>query len=283
MVNGLYNGLDNGLQKGEFNGQRNGLLNGMFENETVIKKEVIQQGLQLYLDFSNPRCYNYGQGEIGNPVYNLIKGGGKNLSVQNLTGRAAANAPYVDYVPIAHWNNYNLNGINQSYLTSPNNTDFDLGLNGLTIQMWVKNVATNGSYSIYSNKALAGSVTGRWGFVFKDTLALGFYFQSSSGFNDMISTNNVLVLNKWQYITVVLNRTTGVKLYVDNVEVGSLNINTSGENLTVNRPFHIGLHSDNLVASGARFEMNYYTHYNRALSIDELTYNYNTTKQFMKV
>lgn len=137
------------------------------------------------------------------------------------------------------------------------------------------------SLSMYLNRVKTG--TGRWAFVFKDTLALEFYFQSSSGFNDLISTNNVLVLNKWQYITVVLNRTTGVKLYVDNVEVGSLNINTSGENLTVNRPFHIGLHSDNLVASGARFEMNYYTHYNRALSRDELTYNYNTTKQFMKV
>lgn len=283
MSNGLYNGLDNGLTKGEFNGQRNGLENGMFENETVIKKEVIQEGLQLYLDFSNPRCYNYGQGEIGNPIYNLIKGGGKNLSVQNLTGRTVPNAPYVDYAPFAHWNNYTLNGINQSYLASPNNTDFDIGTSGgFTVSMWIKVVATAPDYSVIFGKTIAGFVDNRYQVY---TLANGvFGFLIQIGNATLIETpQNTFTIGKWCYLTATYIRDYGIRLYVNNVLLASGTTIPKVNNLTINANYRIGTHSGNINASGARFEMNYYTHYNRELSRDELTYNYNTTKQFMKL
>jgi len=281
-MNGLYNGLDNGLTKGEFNGLLDGSKNGMFDNETVIKKDVIQEGLQLYLDFSNPKCYNFGQGQIGNTISNLVKGNTKKLTIGNSTGRTTANAPYVQYNPNAYWNNYTLNGVGQSYLTSPNNTDFDIGLNGLTVSMWVNTVTTLADFDIFICKTLAGSVTGRWQFMSRLPMQLAFLIQTSAGITSISSGNDALVIGKWQYITVVFNRITGIKLYVNNVELQAFSINTVGENLTVNRPFRVGTHSDNIGIS-TRFKTNYITLYNRALSSDELTYNYNTTKAFMKL
>lgn len=281
-MNGLYNGLDNGLTKGEFNGQRNGLENGMFENETVIKKQVVQEGLQLYLDFSNPRCYNSGRGQIGDTVSNLVNGSTKKLTIGNLTGRTTANAPYVEYNPIPYWNNYTLNGTGQNYLTSPNNTDFDIGLNGLTVSMWVNTVTTLAHCDNFICKTLADSVTGRWQLFSTLPMQLAFLIQTSAGAPIITTGNDALVIGKWQYITVVFNRITGIKLYINNVERQAFSINTVGENLTVNRPFRVGTHSDN-IGLNARFKTNYITLYNRALSLDELTYNYETTKAFMKV
>lgn len=283
MSNGLFNGLDNGLHNGIYNGSLDGSKVGMFENETVIKKQVVQENLQLYLDFSNPKCYNFGQGQIGNTISNLVKGSTKNLTIGNLTGRTTANAPYVEYSPMAHWNNYTLNGVGQNYLTSPNNTDFDIGLNGLTVSLWVNMAATTGSgYDIFVGKQLAGYVTGRWG-LNANLNHLYFFIQTSAG-NQYIGFGPPnLELNKWQYITVVFNRSSGISTYIDNVLVINFPLNTVGENLTVNRPFRVGAHSDSISGYGARCKMNYITLYNRALSRAELTYNYNTTKQFMKL
>lgn len=282
MYNGLYNGLDNGLRSGVYNGLDSGVRNGMFENETVIKKQVVQEGLQLYLDFSNPRCYNSGRGQIGDTVSNLVNGSTKKLTIGNLTGRTTADAPYVEYNPIPYWNNYTLNGTGQNYLTSPNNTDFDIGLNGLTVSMWVNPVIALTDLDIFIGKTLWGSVTGRWQLMSRLPMQLGFLVQTSAGATIISSGNNALVIDKWQYITIVFNRITGIKLYVNNVVVRAESINTVGENLTVNRPFRVGTHSDG-VGLSARFKTNYITLYNRALTLDELTYNYETTKAWMRV
>ena len=282
MYNGLYNGLDNGLRSGVYNGLDSGVRNGMFENETVIKKQVVQEGLQLYLDFSDPRCYNSGRGQIGDTVSNLVNGSTKKLTIGNLTGRTTANAPYVEYNPIPYWNNYTLNGTGQNYLTSPNNTDFDIGLNGLTVSMWVNPVIALTDFDTFIGKTLAGSVTGRWQLMSRPPMQLGFLVQTSAGTTVISSENDALVINKWQYITIVFNRITGIKLYVNNVDHRTFSINTVGENLTVNRPFRVGTHSDN-IGLNARFKTNYITLYNRALTLDELTYNYETTKAWMRV
>ena len=282
MYNGLYNGLDNGLRSGVYNGLDSGVRNGMFENETVIKKQVVQEGLQLYLDFSNPRCYNSGRGQIGDTVSNLVNGSTKKLTIGNLTGRTTADAPYVEYNPIPYWNNYTLNGTGQNYLTSPNNTDFDIGLNGLTVSMWVNPVIALTDLDTFIGKTLWGSVTGRWQLMSRLPMQLGFLVQTSAGETSISSGNNALVIDKWQYITIVFNRITGIKLYVNNVVVREFSINTVGENLTVNRPFRVGTHSDG-VGLSARFKTNYITLYNRALTLDELTYNYETTKAWMRV
>ena len=280
MSNGLYKGLENGLLKGEFNGLEDGCKNGMFDNETFIKKKVIQEGLQLYLDFSNPRCYNYGRGQIGDKVYNLVNNN-KNFTIGNLTGRTTANAPYVEYNPIPAWNNYTLNGTGQNYLTSPNNTDFDIGLNGLTVSMWVNmSVLTSAGY--FMGKSLAGGVVGRWSFYTISNQIQFLVHTATGGYNIAFSPPD-LILNKWQYITVVFNRTTGIVNYIDNVVCIRFPLNTVGENLTVNRPFRIGSHSDNILDAGARCKINYITLYNRALTEAELTYNYNITKQFMRL
>ena len=282
MYNGLYNGLDNGLRSGVYNGLDSGVRNGMFENETVIKKQVVQEGLQLYLDFSDPRCYNSGRGQIGDTVSNLVNGSTKKLTIGNLTGRTTADAPYVEYNPIPYWNNYTLNGTGQNYLTSPNNTDFDIGLNGLTVSMWVNPVIALTDFDTFIGKTLAGSVTGRWQLMSRLPMQLGFLIQTSAGETTITSGNNALVIDKWQYITIVFNRITGIKLYINNVQHQAFSINTVGENLTVNRPFRVGTHSDN-IGLNARFKTNYITLYNRALTLDELTYNYETTKAWMRV
>lgn len=282
MYNGLYNGLDNGLRSGVYNGLDSGVRNGMFENETVIKKQVVQEGLQLYLDFSNPRCYNSGRGQIGDTVSNLVNGSTKKLTIGNLTGRTTADAPYVEYNPIPYWNNYTLNGTGQNYLTSPNNTDFDIGLNGLTVSMWVNPVIALTDFDTFIGKTFYGSITGRWQLMSRLPMQLGFLVQTSAGATIISSGNNALVIDKWQYITIVFNRITGIKLYVNNVVVRAESINTVGENLTVNRPFRVGTHSDG-VGLSARFKTNYITLYNRALTLDELTYNYETTKAWMRV
>ncbi len=280
MSNGLHNGLDNGLHNGLYYGHKAGQEEGLFENEKFIIKDVIKDGLQLYLDFSNPKCYNYGQGQIGNTIYNLVQNN-KNLIIQNLTGRDVANAPYVDYTPIAHWNNYTLNYINQSYMTSPNNTDFDLGLNGMTLSMWVNIPIANTDYTSICCKSFLGHVIGRWLFYFRNAWGIGFFTQTAAGNTDIVSANNVLVPDKWHYISAVFDRINGIKLYVDNVLVASASLNTVGENLTVSQPFHIGMHSQNYSGSGGRFKGNYMTYYNRALSVNELTYNYVVTKRYI--
>ena len=196
MSNGLYNGLDNGLRSGVYNGLDSGVRNGMFENETVIKKQVIQEGLQLYLDFSNPRCYNSGRGQIGDTVSNLVNGSTKKLTIGNLTGRTTANAPYVEYNPIPYWNNYTLNGTGQNYLTSPNNTDFDIGIgtSGATWSMWVNIPVSCPDYNVFMGKTIAGFVVGRWQMYFMNTMAVGFLIQIDN--NTLIqSANNVLKLD----------------------------------------------------------------------------------------
>ena len=52
--------------------------------------------------------------------------------------------------------------------------------------------------------------------------------------------------------------------------------------LQLTRPFRVGTHSDN-IGQNAKFKTNYITLYNRALTLDELTYNYETTKAWMRV
>jgi len=283
MYNGLYNGLDNGLRSGVYNGLDSGVRNGMFENETVIKKQVIQEGLQLYLDFSNPRCYNSGRGQIGDTVSNLVNGSTKKLTIGNLTGRTTANAPYVEYNPIPYWNNYTLNGTGQNYLTSPNNTDFDIGIgtSGATWSMWVNIPVSCPDYNVFMGKTIAGFVVGRWQMYFMNTMAVGFLIQIDN--NTLIqSANNVLKLDTWHCLTATYIRDYGIRLYVDNKLVAEGTTTPTISNITVNAPFRIGTHSGN-IGLNARFKTNYITLYNRALTLDELTYNYETTKAWMRV
>jgi len=284
MSNGLYNGLDIGLHNGLYEGMDRGMRNGLYNNDSFIKRNIVKDGLQLFLDFSNPRCYNYGKGEVGNIVYDLSNYR-RNLSVQNLSGRATADSPYVDYSPVSHWNNYTLNGVGQSYLKSPNNTDFDIGTNaGFTISMWINVPIATTDYNVFAGKTIAGFVTGRWQFHFMNNMALGFLTQPFN--NDILQTaDNVLVLNRWHYVTATYSRIgiDAMKIYVDRNLVASLASANTTTNYTVNAPFCIGIHSQLINASGARFKMNFAKWYNRPLTIEEIRRNYETTKQFMKV
>ena len=125
-----------------------------------------------------------------------------------------------EYNPIPYWNNY-IKWNRANYLTSPNNTDFDIGLNGLTVSMWVNPVTALTDFDIlYKN--ISGFGYRQVAVSIKTSYAVRFFYTNICGKTIIGSGNNAIVVNKWQYITVVFNRITGIKLYVNNVETSGI-------------------------------------------------------------
>lgn len=116
----------------------------------------------------------------------------------------------------------------------------DLGLNDLTMSMWVYPTKTQVQYTGIIGKPFYGALNGRYALYFETLNRVSFMIQSTAGgFN--LNCPESIPTNQWTHITAVLDRDVNAKIYYNGVlKATSANVNSSAVNLTVAKNFTIG-------------------------------------------
>ncbi len=218
-------------------------------------------GLVYYLDIMNTRCYS----GTGNTLYNLANSAIGTTIVSGITYDT-------DFKK-----NLNFNG-SSGYMFS-NDTSLDFTNKDFTIQTTLKlNGLSNGFTGSYGSMICAGAALTNNSSIFRFSgtatsyYALALWHQPTS---TAIERNYNFQTNKIYNLAVTKN-TTQIEFFVDGVSVGTAST-TSTFNFTANG-FAIGrwyYPGSEQYLKGSIFD---FKAYNRALSIEELQQNYNSSK-----
>ena len=165
----------------------------------------------------------------------------------------------------------------------------DVGTNDMTINIWLNMIQSPPSYNFFVSKSIAAVATNRYAFGI-DSSRRFLAFWSGSDIVDKLPTSTTLLeLNKWYMLTMVVNRSSSIKLYLNGIEEtitfpngGNNNITSStNDNFNNNYPFRIGSYTggDNTsYAYGFNGYISQTIIYHRQLSATEILQNYNATK-----
>jgi hypothetical protein len=277
-VNGLYGGITDQSLSGIDNGTGYGVANGIYTD--VQNKQIVRNGLVLYLDATNRQSYNG-----SSSVWNDLSGLGNNGSLINgptfttLNGGGIVFDGSNDYVQI------NATGINVG--------------NTFTHQCWAYfydmggRVTPTGAFERESLISNSYPYTTNTGFViiassqapppsFAKTPGYEHFFVSLG--NDQkfaASALGSLSINKWFNLAVRVNSTELIKLYINGDEVNQYQNQTDA---------NISLTYNNICAIGGRVATSVTSSdflngilpitmlYNRALTNYEIKQNYLATK-----
>jgi hypothetical protein len=160
----------------------------------------------------------------------------------------------------------------------------DLGTNDMTINCWFK-INPSATYVNYLvSKAFYGGQNYRYGFYVWDK-KIGGFMQGNAGPDVERRTVNTISDNTWYMGTIVFNRASSYKIYVNGVEQtldGDSTISQwNGLNFQSNNPFRIGSYnysdnsSPNFIFNGTIANTQLYF---RALNLTEITQNFNAQK-----
>jgi hypothetical protein len=228
----------------------------------TVAPNVVTDGLVLYLDAANTKSYP-GSGT----TWTDIAAGNNGTLVNGPT--------------------YSTSGAGSIVFDGTNDTTnfgniLNMGLNSWTVSCWFKiNSYTSGAQGIIG-KTSYRSYVGRYTITI-DTGVLYALFQPTTNFT---VTTSITPYNnsQWHNATMTINRTGFLTLYVDNISVGTpVDISsTSGVNLNASTDYlFVGSYSDNTGQTPSLFfngSIGIAQIYNRALSVQEITQNYNATK-----
>lgn len=167
-----------------------------------------------------------------------------------------------------------------------NNVNFgdvlDLGLNDMTISQWVR-LTNNPALQSSLSKSIFNIGNYRYAIFFDNTPRVGFFI--SSGFDVWPYANTTLSLNTWYNITVTVNRTSSVNIFINGVQdtlIGPSTISQwVNDDFQSNWLFRVGSYTDSVnVASALNFAGNIATTYiyYRVLTDEEILRNFDSTK-----
>ena len=230
-------------------------------------KNIIQQGLVLHLDSGNPQSFD------GNStIWRDLSGYGNNGTLVNGVGYSGLNKGTMvfdgvdDYVDCG---------------------DIIRGKTTITLSVWIKTTDNRtGSNGSYHNPSICGTqhgsgVSGDFILSLKNG-KIGFY-QELSGSGSYIDTLVTVSDNIWHNIVLTKNDSGVIKMYKNSVEIYSGSGFTSvfrysdllQYNWELGRTYWRGEDAQMLRYNGS---ISYHLLYNRALSQEEITHNYNVTK-----
>ena len=211
---------------------------------------VITDGLVLYLDAANPKSYP----GSGTTCYDLS---------ENMNTGALING--VGYSS-ENKGSFTFDGLNDAITSSSANIPISTTV---TVSAWVKHNTLPNSTQRYLTIGNEVAVIRHDGV--SSSGQLHFYIRTNGTIKNALRVNNSLTTNTWYYVVGTWDGTTS-RLYKNAVQIGT-NVpggTLNGGNLT----FYI-LSSDGEPLNGNIAQVSVY---NRALSADEITQNYNAFK-----
>jgi hypothetical protein len=151
----------------------------------------------------------------------------------------------------------------------------NLGFNDTTLCAWIK-TTSNQNYAGIIGKPFFGSKIGRYSLHTRLNGALGLIIQPGSNI-EVTSTTGLINTGNWVFVTGVINRINGVTIYINGVQVGTTDGDSSLINFNTTDTFNVGFYNSN--PSGYfNGSISQTAIYNRALSATEVLQNYNATK-----
>ena len=233
----------------------------MFTPLAFNQESIVTRGLVLYLDAADRTSYLSGSG-----VWGDLSGNGNNGTLQN--------------TPTYNTNNFgtlSFNGADEyiNFLAS-NTTNIR---SSITVGMFCKsNGASSTGWSMYwagvskYSQFILGpnNVNGKMAFLIYSNEWL------PNGYSGDIWGQSNIDIRKWHYYTGVYNQSTGILyLYVDGVEQASFNI---GIKTLSDDPNNFTIGKRDISDSYLNFTLSHVQIYNKALSQQEITQNYNALK-----
>jgi hypothetical protein len=235
------------------------------------RNRIITDGLVLNLDAGNRQSYTSGNTDW------------RDISGNNYTGVIQSGVTFNNNV-------FTFNGNSGTSVdTVGNNINFgdilDLGTNNRTINIWFNlNTSINTAVLLLS-KAFFGGQNYRFAFQVNSSYKLEAFVQGNGGSDIFPSGNTTLSPNVWYMGTMVINRTSSIQLYLNGVLetlTGNATISQwNGLDFQSTNPFRVGSYtfsnniSPNFTFSG---RMGVVQVYNRALTQQEITQNFNATR-----
>jgi hypothetical protein len=223
---------------------------------------IVTDGLVLYLDAANTKSYP-GSGT----TWTDVSKGGNNGTLTNGPTFNSANGGSIVF-----------DGVNDTVNCG---NILNIGLNSLTVSCWVKINSGTGIIGVIG-KTSARSYVGRYS-IFIETNNILAFFQPAD--NKVIQTPVTPYIDgKFHNITMVIDRVSFMRLYIDSISVGTpidigatsnINLSNSTDNL------YIGSYGSSNGQSPIYFlngSIPIVSIYNRALTAQEVLQNYNATK-----
>jgi hypothetical protein len=261
-VNGLYGGITDQSLSGIDNGTGYGMANGIYTD--VQNKQIVRDGLVLYLDATNRQSY-VGSGTIWrdatlNGINGVLTNG---PTFNNFNGGSIVFDGFNDYVEFGDI--------------------LDLGLNSLTINVWTY-LNNNSTSQTFLSKSLFGGQNFRYSVNTNFSAPfdrLSTFFQGNGGSDITPYGSTSLPINTWFMATFVFDRSSNIRIYYNGVRETLTNNATISQwnNLdfqSVN-PFRVGIYSASNVAP-LNGRLSSVIVYFRTLDDGEITRIYQTTK-----
>jgi hypothetical protein len=243
---------------------------------------IITDGLVFYMNSSSPSCYN---------TSSYIEGGN---TLRNISGFTSYSGSLTD-VSVSTDNNYSGGNIftfpsSTSRINLGDPTELRFGTRSFTISVWAKPINTN-SIRIFACKRNGGIGylwvgQGSWTGNINPVNSKRINFMTRFNANNEIAvyTQDDIIDGNWKHIVFMRDSSTPeLRIYVNNVNQ-SLTINSNdGDGVLSNMdfigsPWALGNLDPNGAGYNPNFPISSIQMYNRALSTDELTFNYNNSK-----
>ena len=224
-------------------------------------ENIVTNGLVLHIDPSKNTSYP----GTGNTIYDL-SGSGNTGTLTNGPVLSSSNGGVIV-----------LDGTND-YVTIGDK--LDLGLGNYTFSCWFKLNSVSGYQCIFS-KSIADYATNRYA-LYIDNNKLKSFMQGDLSSGDVdFSSALTLTTNTWYHITSVYDRSGTLKLYVNGILDSSQAISQwQNVNIQTSYTFKIGAYASpgDAPTFFTNGNITSFTAYNKALSAQEVSQNYNATK-----
>jgi hypothetical protein len=247
---------------------------------------IITDGLLFYMNSSSPSCYNtssyFGGGSTLRNISGFTSYSGSLTLVNNTTN-----------------NNYSGGNVftfpsSTSNINLGDPTELRLGTGSFTISVWARPTDTNGIPLIVNKRNTIlqfpsiwlgqGGWAGNLNPTSTKQINAGVRFDGSNQY--VIYTTSNIVNGDWKHIVFLrdsLAATPFIKIYINNIDTPYIIHRENGTGVLSNIdiptvPWVIGNISPTLTGFNANFPISSVQIYNRALSTDELTFNYNNSK-----
>jgi len=215
---------------------------------------IVRNGLVLYLDAANPKSYPV----TGTTFFNL-----KLVNNSTLINGISFNSANKGY--------FSFDGIND-YISIENT---DIRNTSYSVSSWVKPTAFN------RLNPIIGELQFNWfGLYFSNANLIARHRRQNPQTENEVSFTLTDTTSRWILVTMVFDITAGMRLYINNSLVASNSI-TAAVDLAPPRTLqYIGRHSLGVPETQNYFlgDLSTIIVYNRALSINEISKNFNATR-----
>lgn len=239
----------------------NAVSNAALRFINVVANIVQDESLKLWLDASNPLSYP-GTGTL----WSDLSGNGNNGTMVNGVTYNTANGGVMSF-----------DGVND-YVTLGNVLNIGLGDFSYGFVAILKQSTTKGIFG----KTIAGSIVGRWG-IFTEGGLLFVLIQTGTIANTIFSIPAAPHLNSYKHYFVSIDRDGNMELYINNMLAGSVAMTDPTTNLVTSGNVYVGAYGNSTgAAPGAGMynnnDINDIVVYNRILTANERTQNFNATR-----